>query len=191
MDGSTAAPGGADGTDSYKQQINFLMQMALQKVAFIPFGYIVDKWRFAVFRGDVTPSQYNTVWWKMREEYQGVRPPVPRSKSDFDPGSKYHIPANVPYSRYFLSFIGQFQFHDALCTLANHKGPLHTCDIYRSTAAGDRLKSVLSLGASRPWPEAMTLFTGQPDFKVDSLLKYFRPLIVWLQAANRGSTVGW
>jgi peptidyl-dipeptidase A len=175
----------------YRQEINFLMLMALQKVAFLPFGYLVDKWRYAVFRGDVTPHNYNQAWWKMREDYQGLKAPVPRSEADFDPGAKYHIPTNVPYSRYFLSFLGQFQFHASLCELAGHEGPLHRCDIYKSTKAGDRLKLVLSLGASKPWPEVMTQFTGQPEFKVDSMLRYFKPLISWLKRANSGSTIGW
>jgi peptidyl-dipeptidase A len=175
----------------YRQEINFLMLMALQKVAFLPFAYLVDKWRYAVFRGDVTADNYNQAWWKMREDYQGLKAPVPRTEADFDPGAKYHIPTNVPYSRYFLSFIGQFQFHESLCELAEHEGPLHRCDIYKSTKAGDRLKSVLSLGASQPWPEVMTQFTGQPQFKVDSILRYFKPLISWLKRANIGSTIGW
>lgn len=177
--------------DLYRQEMNYLMRMALEKVAFLPFGYLVDKWRFAVFRGDVTADNYNKAWWQMREDYQGLKAPVPRTEKDFDPGSKYHIPTNVPYSRYFLSFIGQFQFHASLCELAGHKGALHKCDIFQSRKAGDRFKSVLSLGASKPWPEVMTQFTGQPEFKVDAMLQYFRPLIKWLERANSDSTIGW
>lgn len=177
--------------DLHEQDINFLMRMALEKIAFLPFGYIVDKWRFKVFRGEIIPDDYTSSWWRMREYYQGISSPIPRTSDDFDPGAKYHIPANVPYSRYFFSFVGQFQFHSTLCQLAGHKGPLHKCDIYRSTDAGDRLRSILSLGASRPWPDVLSEFTGQRSFRADSLLQYFGPLIKWLKAENRGLHVGW
>jgi peptidyl-dipeptidase A len=178
-------------TRSHEQEINFLMTMALSKVVFLPFAYIVDKWRYEVFRNDVTRDRYNTEWWKLRQQYQGLKPPVARTDDDFDPGSKYHVPANVPYSRYFLSFIGQFQFHSALCKIKGHTGPLHTCDIYRSRKAGRKLKSVLSLGASKPWQDAMFLMTGQTEFKADAILEYFQPLADWLAVENTGHHVGW
>lgn len=178
-------------TMSPEQHINFLMKMALTKVSFLPFALILDKWRFEVFRGDVSPTQYNRRWWQLRERYQGVKAPVARSDDDFDPGSKYHVPANVPYFRYFLSYIGQFQFQKALCQAKGHRGSLHTCDIYRSTAAGDKLMSVLRLGLSRPWREAMRLMTGQREFDARPVLDYFEPLINWLRTKNTGHHVGW
>jgi peptidyl-dipeptidase A len=180
-----------DELETYKQEINFLMRMALEKIAFLPFAYLLDKWRFAVFRGDITPDQYNTQWWNMREQYQGIKAPVARTEDDFDPASKYHIPSNVPYSRYFLSYIAQFQFHEALCTLSEHEGPLHRCDNYRSKAVGNKLRSALSLGASKPWPEVMDMLTGQSEFKVNSIMQYFKPLIKWLKKADKKYHIGW
>jgi peptidyl-dipeptidase A len=178
-------------TQVHEQGINFLMRMALKKLSFIPFGYIIDKWRYMVFRGDVKPDEYTATWWQLREKFEGIAPPLSRSSEEFDPGAKYHVPANVPYSRYFFSFIGQFQFQETLCQLAGHKGPLHTCDIYRSKAAGDRLRSVLRLGASRPWPDVLEMFTGEREFQARAFLKYFQPLIDWLKKENSGETIGW
>jgi len=177
--------------DTYKQEINFLLRMSLEKIAFLPFAYVMDKWRFAVFRGNITPDQYNTQWWNMREQYQGIKAPVPRSEEDFDPAAKFHIPSNVPYSRYFLSYIGQFQFHEALCKLSSNEAPLHRCDNYKSKTAGNKLRSVLSLGASKPWPEVMKRLTGQQQFKVDSIMQYFKPLIKWLKKIDKKSHIGW
>lgn len=174
-----------------KRELNYLMQAALEKVAFLPFGYMIDKWRWEVFNGDIPPDEYNSKWWEYRTKYQGVKPPVERSEADFDPGSKYHVPANVPYIRYFLSFIGQFQFHKALCNAAGHTGPLNACDIYKSKEAGELLMSVLSKGNSDHWQDTMELMTGGQDFKADAIKEYFAPLTEWLQKENENSPVGW
>uniref|UniRef100_A0A3Q2EBE3 Angiotensin-converting enzyme n=1 Tax=Cyprinodon variegatus TaxID=28743 RepID=A0A3Q2EBE3_CYPVA len=167
-----------------KSDINFLMSMALDKIAFLPFGYLMDQWRWKVFDGRIPPSEYNKEWWNLRLKYQGLVPPVTRTEEDFDPGAKFHIPANVPYVRYFVSFIIQFQFHQALCTAANHVGPLHTCDIYQSKEAGKLLGDVMKLGSSKPWPEAMAMITGQSKMSAKPLMEYFKPLIDWLQEEN-------
>ncbi len=134
---------------------------ALEKVAFLPFGLLIDKWRWEVFSGQVKPDDYNKAWWDLRLKYQGVAPPVARSEADFDPGAKYHVPANVPYARYFLARIYQFQFHRALCKTAGVDGPLHRCSIYGNKAAGEKLNKMLSLGQSKPWPDALEVLTGQ------------------------------
>ena len=42
--------------------------------------------------------------------------------------------------RYFVSYIIQFQFHEALCRLSGHTGQLHKCNIGGSTKAGHKLK---------------------------------------------------
>uniref|UniRef100_A0AAQ6AE45 Angiotensin-converting enzyme n=1 Tax=Amphiprion ocellaris TaxID=80972 RepID=A0AAQ6AE45_AMPOC len=164
--------------------INFLMSMALDKIAFLPFGYLMDQWRWKVFDGRIPSTEYNKEWWNLRMKYQGLCPPVTRTEDDFDPGAKFHIPANVPYVRYFVSFIIQFQFHKALCDAANHTGPLHTCDIYKSQEAGKLLGDVMKLGFSKPWPEAMTMITGQPRMSAQPLMEYFKPLIQWLETEN-------
>ncbi|WAR05486.1 ACE-like protein, partial [Mya arenaria] len=178
-------------SNTHEGDINFLLRMALEKVSFLPFGYLIDQWRWSVFSGETTPQQYNQKWWDLRCEYQGVSPPVGRGDDDFDPGAKYHIPANVPYIRYFVSYVVQFQFHEALCDAANHSGPLHTCDIYNSQAAGDALMSVLKLGSSRPWPDAMQMITGRRTMDAGAILEYFRPLITWLEQETRNERPGW
>uniref|UniRef100_A0AAQ5YAB6 Angiotensin-converting enzyme n=1 Tax=Amphiprion ocellaris TaxID=80972 RepID=A0AAQ5YAB6_AMPOC len=167
-----------------ESDINFLMSMALDKIAFLPFGYLMDQWRWKVFDGRIPSTEYNKEWWNLRMKYQGLCPPVTRTEDDFDPGAKFHIPANVPYVRYFVSFIIQFQFHKALCDAANHTGPLHTCDIYKSQEAGKLLGDVMKLGFSKPWPEAMTMITGQPRMSAQPLMEYFKPLIQWLETEN-------
>uniref|UniRef100_A0A672UIM6 Angiotensin-converting enzyme n=1 Tax=Strigops habroptila TaxID=2489341 RepID=A0A672UIM6_STRHB len=173
--------------------INYLMSIALDKIAFLPFGYLMDQWRWKVFDGRIKEDEYNQEWWNLRLKYQGMCPPVPRSEDDFDPGAKFHIPANVPYIRYFISFVIQFQFHQALCAAAGHTGPLHTCDIYQSKEAGKILGEALKLGFSKPWPEAMELITGQPNMSADALMSYFEPLMTWLVNENEKNeeVLGW
>ncbi|XP_008300961.1 angiotensin-converting enzyme [Stegastes partitus] len=167
-----------------ESDINFLMSMALDKIAFLPFGYLMDQWRWKVFDGRIPSTEYNKEWWNLRMKYQGLCPPVARTEDDFDPGAKFHIPANVPYVRYFVSFVIQFQFHKALCEAAKHTGPLHTCDIYQSKEAGKLMGDVMKLGFSKPWPEAMAMITGQPSMSAQPLMEYFQPLIDWLEKEN-------
>ena len=143
------------------KDLGLLMQMALDKVAFLPFGLLIDQWRWKVFSGEVPPASYNEAWWELRQKYQGVTAPVARSEADFDPGAKYHVPANVPYTRYFLAHILQFQFHRALCQRRGYQGPLNRCSIYGSKEAGARLQKMLAMGLSRPWPDALEALTGQ------------------------------
>jgi peptidyl-dipeptidase A len=171
--------------------VGLLLRLALDKVAFLPFGLLIDQWRWKVFNGEITPADYNAGWWELRTRYQGIVPPVERTEADFDPGAKYHVPANVPYTRYFLAHILQFQLHRALCEAAGDQGPLHRCSIYESAAAGERLADMLEMGASRPWPEALEAVTGQRDMDATAILDYFKPLADWLEEQNAGRTCGW
>jgi peptidyl-dipeptidase A len=171
--------------------INYQMKEALDKIAFLPFGKLIDQWRWDVFAGKVAPDQYNQHWWDLRTRYQGIRPPVARSESDFDPGAKYHIPANTPYTRYFLARILQFQFHKAMCEAAGFDGPLHQCSIYGSKEAGAKLASMLAMGNSKAWPDAMEALTGKRNMDASALIEYFQPLMGWLEQENRGKTCGW
>ena len=173
------------------KDIGLLLQMALDKIAFLPFGLLIDQWRWKVFSGETPPDKYNEAWWALRQKYQGVAAPVPRSEKDFDPGAKYHVPANVPYTRYFLAHILQFQFHRALIEAAGYKGPLHRGSIYGSQEAGRRLKKMLEMGQSRPWPEALEALTGQRQMDATAILDYFAPLKQWLDEQNRGKPMGW
>lgn len=175
-----------------KGLINVQMKDALEKIAFLPFGRMIDQWRWDVFSGKVPPSKYNEHWWALRLKYQGIAPPGgPRGETYFDPGAKYHIPANVPYMRYFLARVLQFQFHRAMCQIAGHQGPLHTCSVYGNTAAGARLKAMLELGSSRPWPDALEALTGQRQMDASALVEYFTPLRAWLAEQNKGQQCGW
>jgi peptidyl-dipeptidase A len=173
------------------EDLNPLMYRALEKVAFLPFGLVVDRWRFDVYAGDVPPERYNAHWWELRTRYQGIAPPVPRTEADFDPGAKYHVPANVPYTRYFLAAILQFQFHRALCRVAGHEGPLHRCSIYGNRVAGARLDEMMKLGLSRPWPEALEKLTGERQMDATAIADYFAPLSAWLAEQNEGRECGW
>ncbi len=171
--------------------ISLLLQGALNKVAFLPFGLVVDKWRWDVFSGEVSPAEYNSSWWEMRRRYQGIAPPSPRTDEEFDPGAKFHVPANVPYMRYFLADILQFQFHRALAREVGASGPLHRASIYGSKEAGRRLATTLEMGASREWPDALEALTGDRRMESKGLLEYFAPLQRWLDEQNRSSPVGW
>ncbi len=176
--------------DSSKD-IGLLLYKALEKIAFLPFGLMIDKWRWQVFSGQVQPDKYNESWWKLRLQYEGVAPPVPRSEADFDPGAKYHVPSNTPYARYFLADILQFQFHRALAKTAGCTAPLNRCSIYESKAAGDRLNAMLAMGESQPWPKALQALTGQEQMDATAILDYFAPLKKWLDQQNAGKPVGW
>jgi peptidyl-dipeptidase A len=171
--------------------IPLLLRTALDKIAFLPFGLLIDKWRWEVFSGQVKPADYNRAWWRLREEYQGVAPPTTRSEADFDAAAKYHIPDNTPYARYFLAAIYQFQFYRGMCQAAGYEGPLHRCSFYDSKPAGARLNAMLALGQSQPWPEAMRVLTGQNRADASALIEYFQPLIAWLKVQNEGQTSGW
>ncbi len=177
--------------DNEKGEMNFLLKKALEKVAFLPFGKLIDQWRWDVFSGKTKPSDYNKAWWALRLRYQGVAPPVERADDDFDPGAKYHVPGNTPYMRYFLAAIYQFQFHRALCKAAGYTGPLHRCSIFGSHAAGDKLEAMLAMGASRPWPDAMEAIAGERRGDASALLAYFEPLRRWLHEQNQGEACGW
>ncbi len=171
--------------------INQLMKLALDKIAFLPFGKLIDQWRWKVFAGEIMPAEYNQAWWQLRAQYQGIVPPVERSEADFDPGAKYHIPGNTPYTRYFLAHILQFQFHRALCDAAGNEGPLYNCSIYNNKEAGKRLMAMLEMGASKPWPDALEMITGTRDMDATAIIDYFAPLMDWLKAQNKGQTCGW
>jgi peptidyl-dipeptidase A len=171
--------------------VAMLLRTALEKVAFLPFGMVIDKWRWEVFSGEVPPERYNAAWWELREEYQGVRAPVARSESDFDPGAKYHVPAYTPYTRYFLARILQFQFHRALCREAGYEGPLYRCSVYGSKEAGAKLQGMMEMGMSRPWPDALEALTGQREVDASAMVEYFQPLVDWLEEQNRGRPVGY
>jgi peptidyl-dipeptidase A len=171
--------------------IPLLLRTALDKVAFLPFGLVIDKWRWQVFSGQVKPADYNKAWWKLREEYQGVAPPVDRTEADFDPGAKYHVPDNTPYVRYFLARIYQFQFYRGMCEAAGYSGPLHRCSVYGSKEAGDRLNAMLALGQSKPWPEAMKTLTSEDKADASPMIEYFQPLTEWLKTQNEGVRPGW
>ncbi|MBL8209254.1 MAG: M2 family metallopeptidase, partial [Bryobacterales bacterium] len=173
------------------KDVGLLMRRALEKVAFLPFGLLVDQWRWKVFSGEVKPENYNASWWELRKKYQGVAPVTPRGEENFDAGAKYHVPANVPYSRYFLAHILQFQFHRAMAKAAGCTAPLHRCSIYESKEAGEKLKAMLEMGLSKPWPEALKALTGEDKMDASAMAEYFAPLKAWLDEQNKGTAVGW
>jgi len=173
------------------RDIGLLMTRALEKIAFLPFGLLIDQWRWKVFSGEVAPTDYNKAWWDLRLKYQGVAPPSVRDEQFFDPGAKYHIPDNTPYTRYFLASILQFQFHRALSQAAGCTTPLHRCSIYDSKEAGKRLSAMLAMGQSRPWPDALEALTGLRQMDATAILDYFAPLSTWLDDQIAGTPVGW
>jgi peptidyl-dipeptidase A len=181
----------ASAEQSRQATINRQMQQALNKIAFLPFGKLIDEWRWGVFSGEISPDEYNAAWWELRERYQGVAAPIERSEADFDPGAKYHVPGNVSYTRYFLAGILQFQFQRALCDAAGHEGELHACSIYGSKEAGDRLTAMLEAGSSQPWPDTLEKLTGTREMDATAIIDYFQPLMGYLKEQNAGRSCGW
>ena len=180
-----------DDVPDASKDVGLLMQQALEKIAFMPFGLLMDKWRWQVFGGELTPETYNDGWWALRTQYQGIQPPVDRNSDHFDPGGKYHIPNNVSYTRYFIAHVLQFQFHKAACEIAGWEGPLHRCSIYGSKEVGEKFNTMLELGSAQPWPEALEAFTGTPGMDGEAIIEYFAPLIDWLKDKNENRTCGW
>lgn len=180
-----------DEEPSADADLGLLMRMALDKVAFLPFGLLIDRWRWAVFSGDVPPEEYNAAWWSLREQYQGVGAPSERTAEHFDPGAKYHVPGNTPYTRYFLAHILQFQLHRDLCAAIGYEGPLNRCSIYGNEEAGRRLSEMMAMGLSRPWPDALEAATGSREMDATAILDYFAPLAEWLKEQNEGRACGW
>lgn len=180
-----------DAVPGEDEDIPFLLKMALDKIAFLPFGLMVDRWRWDVFSGETTPDEYNAAWTADMLRYQGLVPPGPRPANAFDPGAKYHVPGNTPYTRYFLAHIYQFQFHRAACKQAGWTGPLHRCSIYDNAEVGRRFEAMMQMGQSRPWPDAMEAFTGERTTDASAVADYFQPLNIWLTEQNRGQDCGW
>ncbi len=169
----------------------FLLKMALDKIAFMPFGLLVDRWRWQVYDGSVKPAGYNDAWWALKLKYQGVTPPGPRPADAFDPGAKYHVPGNVPYTRYFLAHVYQFQFHRAACKQAGWKGPLHRCSVYGNKEVGAKFNKMMEMGQSKPWPDELEAFTGERRTDASAVTEYFKPLNTWLIKQNKGQKCGW
>jgi len=173
------------------KDIGLLLHRALEKIAFLPFGLVIDQWRWKVFSGEIPPSKYNETWWQLRQKYQGVAPPAARSEADFDPAAKYHVAANYSYMRYFLADILQFQFHRALSQAAGCKGPLNRCSIYNNKTAGARLNAMLAMGMSQPWQDALEKIAGTREMDASAIRDYFAPLQKWLDEQNKGKPIGW
>ncbi|MDH3746962.1 MAG: M2 family metallopeptidase [Gammaproteobacteria bacterium] len=181
----------ASAEQSREAVINRQMMQALDKIAFLPFGKLIDEWRWGVFSGAISPENYNAAWWDLRTKYQGIEPPVERTEADFDPGAKYHIPANVSYTRYFLARILQFQFQRALCAVAGHEGELQACSIYGSKEAGERFWAMLESGTSEPWQDTLEKLTGTREMDASAIIDYFEPLMGYLKEQNEGRSCGW
>ncbi len=177
--------------ETQNDEVAFLLRQGLDKIAFLPFGLLIDEWRWRVFSGEIQPADYNKTWWELRAKYEGIAPPVARPADAFDPGAKYHVPGNVPYMRYFLAHILQFQFQRGLCRAAGYTGPLYRCSVFANKAAGERLAKMLEMGQSLPWPEALKAITGEDRMDANAMMEYFAPLKQWLDEQNRGHKVGW
>jgi peptidyl-dipeptidase A len=168
-----------------------LLRIALDKIAFLPFALALDRWRWGVFSGEITPARYNAAWWDLKHRYQGIAEPLARSENDFDPGAKYHVAANVPYIRYFLAYVLEFQLHRSWCRAAGWTGPLYRCSVYGNRAAGQQLERMLAAGQSKPWQEILADATGERQLDATAIVDYFQPLVVWLERQNQGKPVGW
>ena len=180
-----------DSLPSAASDTAMLLRIALDKIAFLPFALALDRWRWGVFAGDITPDHYNAAWWDLKHRYQGVAEPVARSERDFDPGAKYHVAANVPYIRYFIARVLQFQFHRSWCRAAGWSGPLYRCSVYGNAAAGRQLAAMLAAGQSRPWQDILAQATGERQMDATAMVDYFQPLMAWLERQNQGKPVGW
>jgi peptidyl-dipeptidase A len=180
-----------DKVPSADKDIGLLLRQAMDKIAFLPFGLLVDKWRWGVFDGSIGPENYNAAWDELRGRYQGIVPPVARGADRFDAGAKYHVASSTPYARYFLASLLQFQFYQAACKQAGWTGPLHRCSFYGDSRVGAKFNAMLAMGASKPWPDALEAFTGEREMSGKAIIAYFAPLQAWLKEQNKGKSCGW
>ncbi|XP_007090142.2 angiotensin-converting enzyme 2 isoform X1 [Panthera tigris] len=178
-------------SEDSETEINFLLKQALTIVGTLPFTYMLEKWRWMVFKGEIPKEQWMQKWWEMKREIVGVVEPVPHDETYCDPASLFHVANDYSFIRYYTRTIYQFQFQEALCRIAKHEGPLHKCDISNSSEAGKKLLQMLTLGKSKPWTLALEHVVGEKNMNVTPLLKYFEPLFTWLKEQNRNSFVGW
>ncbi len=176
---------------SADKDIGLLLRQAMDKVAFLPFGLLLDRYRWGLYDGSIPEAAMNTGWNELRRDYQGVVPPVERPADGFDAGAKYHIPGNVSYTRYFLARLLQFQFYKAACDTAGWEGLLHRCSFYGNKEVGTKLNAMLEMGASKPWPDALEAFTGERQMSGKAMAEYFAPLKAWLDKQNEGEVAGW
>ncbi|XP_036127494.1 angiotensin-converting enzyme 2 isoform X3 [Molossus molossus] len=128
-----------DFNEDNETEINFLFKQALSIVGTLPFTYMLEKWRWMVFKGEIPKEQWMQKWWEMKRDIVGVVEPVPHDETYCDPASLFHVASDYSFIRYFTRTIFQFQFQEALCQIANHEGPLHKCDISNSRKAGEEL----------------------------------------------------
>ena len=182
---------GDEATNAKQDPIGLLMKQALEGVVVVPWALMLDKWRSGVFNGEIDESNLNSSWWNLREYYQGISTSGERSEEYFDPGAKYHIPGNTPYTRYYLARIMQYQFHEALCKEMGFEGPLHECSIYGNKVAGEKIISTMALGESQPWQDTFENLTGSRKLSGKSILNYYAPLKDWLDDQNKDRTCGW
>ena len=175
---------------SADKDTGLLLRQAMDKVAFLPFGLMVDKWRWGVFDGSTPPANYNASWIALKQQYQGIAPPVARSEADFDPGAKFHIPGNTPYARYFLARLLQFQFYKSACDISGWRDAV-PLQLLRHKGSRTRLNAMLAMGASKPWPDALEAFTGTREISGTAMVEYFAPLQAWLKQQNSGKQCGW
>jgi hypothetical protein len=164
------------------------MQMSLDKVAFLPFGYMIDNYRWKIFDGSIPEDELTLRWIEMRANYQGIVPPVKRNERDFDPGAKYHVPASTPYIRYFVSYILQFQLHQTFCELAG-QSVVYNCDIAprpsNPTPAAKELQKLLAAGGSRNWQDLLQEVTNSSKLEAGPIIAYFQPLIEYFDEQQK------
>ncbi len=173
------------------QDLGLLLRMALQRVTFLPFSLIVDRWRWQVYAGAVPPAQYDATWWSLVAQYQGLMPGETRPEGSFDIAALPHITSDISYIRYFYAYLIEFQLFKAACDAAGWTGPLHRCSLYGNAAAGAHLRPMLAMGASRPGADALEAGTGARRVSAEGLLAYFAPLRAYLDAQNQERQCGW
>ena len=52
--------------DDVPLDINYLFSLAMDKLPFLPFAYVMDKWRWDVFKRVVSKEQFNCHWHSLR-----------------------------------------------------------------------------------------------------------------------------
>uniref|UniRef100_A0A8C1ZDQ6 Angiotensin-converting enzyme n=1 Tax=Cyprinus carpio TaxID=7962 RepID=A0A8C1ZDQ6_CYPCA len=174
-----------DFIQDYETDINFLMKQALTIVATLPFTYMLEEWRWQVFKEIIPKDEWMLRWWQMKRDLVGVGEAVPRDESYCDPPALFHVSGDYSFIRYFTRTIYQFQFQEALCEAAGHTGPLYKCDITNSTKAGNKLRHMLELGRSMSWTRALEDVAGTTKMDSQPLLHYFSTLMEWLKEENQ------
>ena len=163
-----------------------LLKEALEYVVHIPWGSgTMTEFEYNLYAKNLSPAQYNKLWWELAKRFQGIEPAFPRGEKFCDAATKTHINDDpAQYYDYSMSNVLLFQFHQHIAQDILKQDP-HATNYWGNKEIGNFLQTVMKPGASVDWREHLKKSIGQ-DFSAKPMLEYFKPLMAYLQKINKG-----